>query len=342
MYLKNVFKLVMWLLDILGVNALCRVVNRDKSVIIMYHGICDDGFDLLKGYDERHIPRSLFKKQLKYLKQKGYKFLTMTELLEAIKGKRSIAKSIVLTFDDGFQNVVDNAYPLMLEYGAKGCFYLVSGLVGTDRLVWTDFVETVIRNYQGDNLQFHYKEKTINYPLQDKESREHAMVDIKARLRAIPDKERLEHLEQFSNITLSDIPHEFYMVGWEQVKELDPAVLEIGSHTRGHPNCANLTSDNELEDELLLARTDIENNTGFNIAHFCYPAGSYNDRVVAAVKKSGYTTAVTTDHGFNSENPDPYRLKRIAASGSFTLFKASVSGSYGFFRRIKSMVRGAR
>ena len=168
------------------------------------------------------------------------------------------------------------------------------------------------------------------------------MVEIKAKLRAISDKERLEHLKQFSDIPLSDIPHEFYMASWEQVSKLDPEVLETGSHTRGHPNCANLISDNELEDELLNSRADIEKNTGLSIVHFCYPAGSYNDRVVAAVKKSGYTSAVTTDHGFNNGNPDPYRLKRIAVGGSFTLFKAGVSGSYGFFRDIKSIVRGAR
>ena len=78
-------------------------------------GICDDNFTILKGYDERHIPKSLFRKHLVYLIRKGYQFVTMSDLVLLLKEKRKLNKIVVLTFDDGFRNVIENAYPIMKE-----------------------------------------------------------------------------------------------------------------------------------------------------------------------------------------------------------------------------------
>jgi peptidoglycan/xylan/chitin deacetylase (PgdA/CDA1 family) len=248
--------LLLWLIDILGINALYRVVNRNKAIILWYHGVCDEGFKLTK----RHIAKSVFRKQLSYLKRKGYIFITMSELLDVIKNKKKINKYAVLTFDDGFRNVVENAYPIMKEFGAKGCIYLVSDLIGTTQLLWTDHVETVIRSHKTGNFQFNFKGEEVNYRLDDDRSCEYAMEDIKAKLRTIPDSERHKHMEQFHEFTPDDFPQEFMMASWEQIRELDPEVLEAGSHTKRHPNCTNLTSDDEIKDEIYNSKIDIDTN----------------------------------------------------------------------------------
>jgi peptidoglycan/xylan/chitin deacetylase (PgdA/CDA1 family) len=336
---KLYLNLLLWLLDILEINAICRMINRKKALILWYHGICDDGFSLLRGYDERHIPVSLFRKQLGYLKKRGYVFTNMSGLVTAIKKRESVKNLVVLTFDDGFKNIVENAYPIMKEYGARGCFYLISDLIGTKELIWTDYIETVIRNQKKGDFQFIFKGEKVNYALRDEKSYERAMMDIKTKLRAIPDNERIKHLEQFANIKPDNVPEEFIMSNWEQINELEPNVLEIGSHTRRHPNCANLTSDKELEDEILDSKIYIEKNTGRMIKHFCYPAGSFNDAVVARVKEYEYESAVTIVHGFNDENSDLFRLRRIETNERFLYFKSSVSGSYYMLQRIKSILR---
>ncbi len=275
---------------------------------------------------------------MSYLKRKGYVFVSMSELLAAIKNKGVKDKSVILTFDDGFRNVVENAYPIMKEFGAKGCFYLVSGLTGTNQLLWTDYVETVIRNQKKGNFQFIFKGEKVNYRLEDEESYKHAMEDIKVKLRTISDTERREHLEQFSALRLDEVPKEFITASWEQIKELDYNILEIGSHTKWHPNCSNLTSNEELEDAIHNSKIDIEKNIGRRVAHFCYPAGSYNGVVIDKVIDCGYESAVTIIHGFNDEHSDLYKLKRILSGEQFLLFKSSVSGSYNLARRIKAIL----
>jgi peptidoglycan/xylan/chitin deacetylase (PgdA/CDA1 family) len=331
----NLRVLLYWLLNISGINAMCRKLYRSKAIIIYYHGVCNDNFTLLKGYDERHTPKSLFRKQLAYLKRKGYIFVNMSELVDALNNKGNTDKYVTLTFDDGFQNVVENAYPIMKEFGARGCFYLVSSLTGTDRLLWTDFIETMVRNQNSGDFQFIYRGEAVHYRLEDRQSYEHAMKDIKAKLRQIPDRERLEHLKQFDNIVLQNVPREFALVSWEQIRELDPRVLEIGNHTRSHPNCVNLGADDELEDEIYNAKVDIQRNIGRKVDHFCYPAGSYNETVIAMAKKHGHESAVTTEEGFIDADSDVYKLKRIYSGADFLTFKAKISGSNNILRRIK-------
>lgn len=337
--MKNVLKLLyLWLLDIGGINALCRLVNRDKAIIIIYHGICDEGFNLLKGYDVKQLSKSYFRKQLEYLKRKGYVFCNMTELTDTIKNKGKICRFVVLTFDDGYNNVIDNAYPIMKEFGAKGCFYLVSTLIGQDHLLWTDHVEMVIRNHKGRNFIFNFLGKEFDYRLDDEESCHQAMKEIKAKLRSISDKERLAHLQQFEGYRIDNVSKEFRIVSPGQIKQLDQNILEIGSHTRMHPNCVNLTSDEELENEILNSKIDIERMIGKKITHFCYPKGSYDIRVTAKVIESGYDSAVTTAYGLNDNNSDLFRLNRMEANEQLLFFKASSSGSYLVAQRTKDVL----
>lgn len=222
----------------------------------------------------------------------------------------------------------------MRKYNAKGCFYLVADLIGTKKLLWTDYIETVVRNAEKGNFKFIYKGEEIYYNLSTEALYEKAMKDIKAKLRSIPDKEKNEHVRQFQNNKADNIPREFSFASWEQIKHLDRNILETGSHTSTHPNCENLTTDDEFENELKNSKNKLEKMLGYEISHFAYPAGSFNDKVINNVIKFGYKSALSVIPGFNDRNTDLYKLKRITVYEDFLLFKASVSGSHLFIQQI--------
>lgn len=333
-------KILFQLFDLCGVNALFRFLNRDKALILWYHGISSDDFKLLKGYDERHIPVSLFEKQLNYLIAKGYSFVTLSQLVDKLKAKSALKKLVVLTFDDGFRNIVENAYPVMRKLNAKGCFFLVSNLIGQNKLLWTDHIEMVIRSCQENHFSFSFKGEAVVYPLTTKESREQAMQDIKRKLRTLTDQERKEHMRQFIIKDMDSVPKEFLLCSWEQISSLDKNILEVGSHTRNHPNCATLTRDEEFEEELKGSKADLEAKVEYEVKNFCYPAGSYDENVIRFVKKYGYESAVTIIPGFNDTQTDLYQLKRISIDEDFLFFKSLVSGSYFFMSGLLSRLRG--
>ena len=324
------------ILDALKVNDVFTFLNRNKAVILWYHGVCDEQFKLLKGYDERHIPKTLFRDQLVYLKKKGYQFATMTELMEKIRNNQSVGKHVVLTFDDGFHNVVTNAYPVMKELNAKGCFFLVSGLIGTKELLWTDLIETVVGSCQPGDFIFKFRGEDIIYHLDARPTYHAAMTDIKFKLRTLPDQERKAHLKQFRDKVVGEIPKEFFLTNWDEIRKLDRNILEVGSHTKNHPNCANLSSPQEFEEELLRSQKDIEAKAGYSIKHFCYPAGSFSDETVAYLKKYGYVSATTIIPGFVNGLTDSYKLKRVFVGEDPLLFKMMVSGCYFFLSQLKN------
>jgi len=340
----NLRQLAYILLDRSGFNAVFRQLNAGKLIILWYHGICDDDFQMLRGFDERHIPKSLFREQLTYLKEKGYQFATMTEGLELLNQKKDIHKTVVLTFDDGFRNVIDNAYPIMKELGARGCVYVVSDVLSKQNLLWTDIIEMSVRNHQPGTLKFNFKGERLEYRLDTQRSYEKAIKDIKAKLRSIPDAQRKELLNQFP-IAAHEWPHvpkEFRLADWREIKTLDQTILEVGSHTRHHPDCANLSSPEEFAAELQGSKADIEAQMGYTIDHFCYPAGSYDNRVMDYVQKYGYRSATTIHAGFNDPHTSVFELRRIPTDENFWAFKARLSGSFFFVSRLLQWIKGKR
>jgi peptidoglycan/xylan/chitin deacetylase (PgdA/CDA1 family) len=329
-------KFILIFVDICGVNNIFRFLNKNKIVILWYHGICDDAFRLLSGYDERHIQVSKFKKQIIFLKKKGYSFITMSELVNNFNNKKKVKKTVVLTFDDGYRNVVTNAYPIMKEFDGKGCFYLVTGLIESNKFLWTDYIETVIRNSPIGKFEFIFKEKKISYTLDLKKSYNWAIQDIKNKLRTLPDNERIKYLKQFTLKKAENFPKEFQLANWNEIQSLDNRILEIGSHSKNHPNLTHLSSLEEFEEEINNSKIEIEKKVNYKINHFCYPAGDYNANIIQKVKDSGYKSALSIIHGFNDETTDLYKLKRIEVPENFLEFKSLISGSFFVMKQIKA------
>ncbi len=330
--MKTVRVCICWLLKLSGANWLFRHFNRHRVLILWYHGISQEGFDLLKGYDERHLSPSLFRRHLRFLKARGYQFISLDEYLEACSRSVALHKSVVITFDDGFQNVIENAVPILREAQAKAIMYVVVECAKSNQLLWTDRIEFWVRHHQSDTLQAKFSDGIVNYSLTTARAREIAMRDIKKRLRKMADRERQVTIERFA------IPKEsaavFRIANFSELKNVDHGVLQIASHTMNHPNCANLRSEAEFNEEIGHSKMELQQVVGSQVRHFAYPAGSYNDRVVAQVKKFAYDTAVTTEAGFNDASSDPYRLKRVGTNGSFIMFQAMTSGSYFFLTQV--------
>lgn len=96
--------------------------------ILMYHHIdtAPRGADAIR-YDLSVTPRD-FEAQLRYLKQEGYESITLNDLaLHLTMGKPLPPKPVIITFDDGYADAYEHAFPLLKQYGFVGTFFLISG-----------------------------------------------------------------------------------------------------------------------------------------------------------------------------------------------------------------------
>ncbi len=104
--------------------------------------------------------------------------------------------------------------------------------------------------------------------------------------------------------------HQKAMMEWDQIIEVSENNVQIGSHTRSHPELTTL-SDDMLSEELAGSRIEIEARVNKPVDLFCYPYGDCNDRIKSAVRKAGYCYAVTTQRGHVEKGNDPLVLRRI-------------------------------
>jgi peptidoglycan/xylan/chitin deacetylase (PgdA/CDA1 family) len=82
------------------------------------------------------------------------------------------------------------------------------------------------------------------------------------------------------------------LLTWQQVVELAENGIEIGSHTRTHPDLRRL-SETETEREIAGSRMSIEDHVGQQVVSFAYPFGETNDISREYVKKE-FQSACTT------------------------------------------------
>ncbi len=91
---------------------------------LMYHKIGDypPGSQLAKLW----VTTEDFRRQLAYLKENGYTSIDFRDWRDAEKGVKPLPeKPVLITFDDGYMNNYELAYPILREFGMKGCIFLV-------------------------------------------------------------------------------------------------------------------------------------------------------------------------------------------------------------------------
>jgi peptidoglycan/xylan/chitin deacetylase (PgdA/CDA1 family) len=131
--------------------------------VLMYHRVTD-----AQEAGDVAIPPARFKEQMRHLKEKGYRTLSIAELAEFMQGKREFPeKSVVLTFDDGWKEMLDVA-PVLQEHGFKATFLIITGaadgVFGSQYLNWEE-IQTLARN-----PDFEFGSHTLTHPWDEKEN----------------------------------------------------------------------------------------------------------------------------------------------------------------------------
>ena len=75
--------------------------------------------------------------QLSWLQQQGYHSIDQTELFDALYyGKVLPAHPMILSFDDGYEDVYTDALPALLAHHFRGVFYIITGMIGGRYMTW--------------------------------------------------------------------------------------------------------------------------------------------------------------------------------------------------------------
>ena len=116
--------------------------------IFMYHNISNLPVKNYLNYGLT-VTTTNFNAQLDWLQQKGYHSINQTELFDALYyGKVLPTHPMILTFDDGYEDVFTNALPALLTHHYQGVFYIITGMIGGNYMTWSQ-----VRKLAQDGMQ---------------------------------------------------------------------------------------------------------------------------------------------------------------------------------------------
>jgi len=112
------------------------------------------------------------------------------------------------------------------------------------------------------------------------------------------------------------IGHRGYM-GWRELRELDRAGMEIGSHSLTHPFMDGLTIG-ELSHEFTRSKEILEQGLGRPVLAASLPRGWLNRHVRRAVAQAGYKVFCTSEFGLVRDHTDPLLVPRFPVRAGFS------------------------
>lgn len=106
--------------------------NNNEIIILMYHRVNDE----VK--KELSVREKNFRWQMDYLKRKNYLLLSMDQAFRKIKNNNIEGRYIILTFDDGYEDYLTKAFPVLNQYNFPSIIYLVPGYIDLNQVFWWD------------------------------------------------------------------------------------------------------------------------------------------------------------------------------------------------------------
>lgn len=115
-----------------GARALRRDVarneRRQRIPVLMYHGVADEGPSALARF---RLTPAAFASQMAWLRANGFHAIGSKQLEGFIANRQPFAgRPVLITFDDGFQNFADHAWPILRANDLTAEVFLVTDLVG--------------------------------------------------------------------------------------------------------------------------------------------------------------------------------------------------------------------
>ena len=240
-----------------------------------------------------------------------FKPLALAEAIARLHSGTLPARAACVTFDDGYEDNVTVALPILRRHGIPATFFVATGFLNSGRM-WNDTIIDTVRLARGGALDARRIGLDV-LPISTLQERRAAVGRLISALKYLPLDERLEHAETLrarAEVELGD----GLMMTRDQLRALRGHGMEVGAHTVNHPILAKLDEEAAFA-EIRNSKTELEAVTGSPVRLFAYPNGKpgrdYRSEHVDMVRRLGFAGAVSTAMGVGIRSSDCYQLPRF-------------------------------
>lgn len=276
----------------LGGNELVWRLDARRLRILCYHGVCQDGLAGDPWVPGCFVARSAFEDQIRYLSTHSC-LLPLSEAVRRLRDGSLPPRAVSITFDDGYANNMDLAYPILQKYNAPATIFLSSAYIESGEMfpfLKVKLIQLILGEKLSPDDLYEYKSTSLDLVMQ---RADRWWGDAKSRLSS----------DQWSALRPLNVA---------EVRGLDPKLIEFGAHS--HTHCILKNENRERrQDEIRLSIQKISQWIGRRVSLFAYPNGQrrdFDEADIRVLESEGIQAAVTGISGANSFKADPLRLKR--------------------------------
>ncbi|MGA7656370.1 MAG: polysaccharide deacetylase family protein [Methylocella sp.] len=292
---------------------LSRFHRHRNGLVLCLHSVADSESEGAN-FGAMAIHSEFLERMIVDLRRRGIALVSLREALKLAKG--SPRPFIALTFDVGYRDNYEVAYPILKKFEVPFAIFLTTGLIDRTLPMWWHILEHVIdRNvsieYEGVKLASRTKRaKAIAYRLISEYFRHLDQCDVISATDALIAKNdsRLTHTDAFNQA-----------LDWDMIREMAGSGLAtFGGHTVSHPLLRQLDRAS-LVAEIGGCRHRLSEAVGIEPAYFAYPFGQDSEvgaLAPAVVEEAGFTAAFTTHARVLSSHDlqHPFHLPRVMLS----------------------------
>jgi peptidoglycan/xylan/chitin deacetylase (PgdA/CDA1 family) len=302
-------------LDRLGAHRVSKLARWSGVLILNYHRVGDAA---LSPYDHAlySATQDDFDAQMAFIKQ-HFDVVgppDLAGLTDAPKGR-----NVMVSFDDGYRDNYESAYPVLKARGVTATFFVTAGFVDRGLLAWWDDIAWMVRHATRPELPAGawLPHTLFTAPAH----RETTIYQLLKRYKALEGARCAEFLDWIAQASGSgrcpaEDARKAWMT-WDMIREMRAGGMTIGGHTVNHPVLSRLTPQQQA-DEINGTAARLQAELGEPMRWFAYPVGgrdAFNAHTRAALDAAGVELAFTYYGGFRRAGAgdwDRHDVQRVA------------------------------
>ena len=303
-----------------GADRWGRGLAQGEGAILMLHRVRPATAGAFRPNGLLEITPDFLDRALTLIRAEGYDIVSLDEALARLADPKPGRFFVALTFDDGYRDNLDQAWPVLAKHGAPWTLYVVPGFAERTARLWWLELEEAVRALPRISLDL--PDGRFDAPASTDAEKQTTFDRLYWRLRKGPEAVLLSAIAELGSQAGIDPVAlvERECLPTETLRSLAGAPgVTIGAHTLSHPRLAKHPHD-VARREIAESRAWLEDELGLPIRHFAYPVGdpsSAGPREFELAQEAGFTSAVTTrpGHLFEPHTRHLHALPRITLNG---------------------------
>jgi len=298
--------------------------RQKRLLILCYHGVTKS--EVQQWNPSLFMHADVFRKRMSLLQGANCNVLGLAEALNRLADGTLPPRSVVLTFDDGFADFNNVAWPILRDFGFPATLYLTTYYVFRNLPVFDPALDFLLWKGRGQELT--WSEINARRVLLDPAGRQQIGRSIQAYAlqKKLTGTEKDDLLKDLADRLGLDYcafrqSRALNLLNKEEAKRLSAEGVDLQLHTHRHRTS---TYQSRFSQEVLENRDCLEILGSSHVEHFCYPSGVYREEDAQWLQESGIKSAVTCKAGLAEPGSSALSLPRVV--DAFPLTKTEFVG----------------